>query len=141
MPKINQNILVVDDEPKITEAISSFLESKGFHIYAAENGTQALDIFERVNLALIVLDLMMPDISGEDVCRIIRKKSRIPIIMLTAKVEENDILSGLSLGADDYMIKPFRLKELHARIEAVLRRTSHELIPLTMKNAWNEGDL
>lgn len=141
MAKNNKNILVVDDEPKILEAISSFLKSKDFEVYTAENGYQALEIFDRINVALIVLDLMMPGLSGEEVCLAIRKKSRVPIVMLTAKVNENDQLAGLGLGADDYITKPFSLKVLQARIETVLRRAASDLIPLTVKNSWNDGDL
>lgn len=137
----NKNILVVDDEPKIVEVISSFLTSRGYDVFTAENGKQALEIFDRENILLMVLDLMMPDISGEEVCRTVRKQSRVPIIMLTAKVGEDHLLQGLGLGADDYISKPFSLKELHARIEAVLRRTSNDLIPLVAKNSWKNGDL
>lgn len=141
MAEENRNILVVDDEPKIAEVVSSFLESRGYNVFTAENGNQALGIFERENIALIVLDLMMPDMSGEEVCKIIRKTSCIPIIMLTAKTGETNLIAGLSLGADDYIAKPFSLKELQARIEAVLRRVRGSLIPPAMKNAWNDGDL
>ncbi|WP_250228683.1 response regulator transcription factor [Anaeropeptidivorans aminofermentans] len=141
MLQINKNILVVDDEPKIAEAVSSFLESKGYSVFSAENGSQALDIFDKEKIAFVILDLMMPDISGEEVCRIIRKKSRVPIIMLTAKSDETNLLEGLGLGADDYMTKPFSLKELHARIEAILRRSKEDLTPLSLRNSWNDGDL
>jgi DNA-binding response OmpR family regulator len=137
----NKNILVVDDEPKIAEAVSSFLKSKGFEVFTAENGRQALEVFDRTNVALMILDLMMPDMSGEDVCRAIRKKSRVPIIMLTAKAGEGNLLSGLGLGADDYITKPFSLKELHARVEAVLRRAASDLTPLARISSWNDGDL
>ncbi len=101
MTKDSKNILVVDDEPKILEAVASFLKSKGFSVYTAQTGTQALELFDRMNVALVVLDLMMPDMTGEEVCRILRKKSRVPIVMLTAKAQENDQLEGLGLGADD----------------------------------------
>lgn len=141
MSKNVTNILVVDDEVKITEVIASFLESRGFTVFAVENGKDALEVFDRENISLIVLDLMLPDISGEDICKIIRKKSRVPIIMLTAKVEECDMIEGLRMGADDYITKPFSLKELQARVEAVLRRASNDLIPLFRKNSFNEGDL
>lgn len=141
MSKNVTNILVVDDEVKITEVIVSFLESRGFTVFAVENGKDALEVFDRENISLIVLDLMLPDISGEDICKIIRKKSRVPIIMLTAKVEECDMIEGLQIGADDYITKPFSLKELQARVEAVLRRASNDLIPLFRKNSFNEGDL
>lgn len=136
-----KKVLVVDDEPKIIEVVKSFLESKGFTVFAAENGKQALDIFERGNIALIVLDLMLPDMTGEEICMQIRKKSRVPIIMLTAKIEEVDMLRGLNIGADDYITKPFSLKALYARIEAVLRRSSDDLVPLYNKASFNGGDL
>lgn len=141
MKKENKNILIVDDEPKILEVVSSFLENRGYCTFTAENGCQALEVFGKENIALVVLDLMMPGISGEEVCMSIRKQSRVPIIMLTAKADENNLLQGLRLGADDYITKPFSLKELHARIETVLRRSSDDLIPLTVKNSWNNGDL
>jgi DNA-binding response OmpR family regulator len=137
----NKTILVVDDEQKICDVVSSFLISRGFQVFTAENGNLALQIFNQENISLMVLDLMMPGLSGEDVCRKIRQKSRIPIIMLTAKADENNLLEGLRLGADDYITKPFSLKELHARIEAVLRRTGSDLVPLAVKNSWNHGDL
>lgn len=137
----NKKILVVDDESKIREVITAFLENKGYIIYAAQNGRQALEIFEKQNVSLILLDLMLPDISGEEVCARIRKKSRIPIIMLTAKAEESNQLNGLDIGADDYITKPFNLKVLAARIETVLRRTTDDLVPLVVKNSWRNGDL
>ncbi len=141
MDKKRTNILAVDDEPKILEVLVSFMESKGFRVFSAENGRQALEVFDRENISLVILDLMLPDISGEEICRTIRKKSRVPIIMLTAKVEENDMLAGLEIGADDYMTKPFSLKLLHARVEAVLRRSADDLVPLVRKNSFRDGDL
>lgn len=137
----NKSILVVDDELKILDVITSFLSSKGFIVYAADNGQKALEIFKKNNISLLVLDLMLPDISGEEVCAQIRKTSRVPIIMLTAKTQENDLLNGLGLGADDYITKPFSLKVLYARIETVLRRTSGDLVPLVTKSIWRDGDL
>lgn len=136
-----KNILVVDDESKILDVITSFLSSKGYVVHAADNGQKALDIFSKNNISLLVLDLMLPDISGEDICMQIRKTSRVPIIMLTAKTQESELLNGLGIGADDYITKPFSLKELHARIEAVLRRSSHDLVPLFTKGIWRGGDL
>lgn len=141
MNKTLKNILVVDDEPMILEVVCSLLESKGYQVTFAESGKQALELFDKNNFSLVLLDLMLPDISGEEVCKTIRKKSRIPIIMLTAKVDEEDIVDGLFLGADDYITKPFGLKELSARIEAVLRRSEHDLIPLSARNSWGHGDL
>lgn len=133
--------MVVDDEPKILEVVCMLLESKGFLTFQAENGKKALEIFDSENISLVILDLMLPDVSGEEVCSAIRKKSRVPIIMLTARVEEEDVVGGLELGADDYMIKPFGLKELYARVEAVLRRTESDQVPLVKRNSWREGDL
>ncbi len=141
MPNVSKNILAVDDEPKILEVVSALLESKGFRVFTAESGQKALEIFRVENISLVILDLMLPDISGEEVCREIRKKSRVPILMLTAKSEENDLLYGLGIGADDYIIKPFSLKELYARIEAILRRTQNDLVPLNVRNSFGGGDL
>lgn len=138
---LTKNILVVDDEEMIRDAVSSYLEKKGFHVLTAESGTQALEIFEKQTISFIILDLMLPDLSGEEICTRIRKQSRVPMIMLTAKTMEDDMLNGLSLGADDYMTKPFSLKELYARIEVILRRTSEDLKPLASKFQWNDGDL
>jgi len=141
MAWVAKNILAVDDEPKILEVVASLLESKGYKVFTAENGRQALEVFEKNNISLVLLDLMLPDISGEEVCAAIRKKSRVPIIMLTAKSEEASHLNGLDIGADDYMTKPFSLKVLAAHVEAILRRTADDLVPLTVKNSWNNGDL
>ncbi len=137
----NKSILVVDDEPKILEVVAALLESKGFRVFLADNGQAALDLFSRQNITLVILDLMMPGLSGEEVCAQIRKKSRVPVIMLTAKAEEEDVVKGLGLGADDYITKPFGLQELYARVEAVLRRTGDDLVPLTVRNSWHNGDL
>lgn len=127
----NNTILVVDDEEKIVEVIKSYLESNNYDVIAAYNGLDAIRLFDKIKPSLVILDLMLPDITGEEVCNIIRKKNRTPIIMLTAKVSENDILNGLYMGADDYMLKPFSPKELMARVKAVLRRSENEIIPLS----------
>ena len=123
----DKKILIVDDEPKILEAAASFLRSRGICILTAQRGYDALEIFSKKEIDLIILDLMLPDISGEQICKIIRSKSQVPIIMLTAKSAENDLLNGLALGADDYIVKPFSLRELFARIQAVLRRSSENI--------------
>jgi|GEM_PF-9161 len=136
-----QKILVVDDEAKIVEVVKSYLENRGYAVYEAYSGREALEKFGRLNPSLIVLDLMLPDISGEEVCRTLRKKSRVPIIMLTAKVEEEDILQGLNIGADDYVTKPFSPRQLVARVEAVLRRACDALIPLSSVLSFNDGEL
>lgn len=136
-----RNILVVDDERMIREAVSSYLEKQGYCVFAAETGQEALQVFAKQPISFVVLDLMLPDLSGEEICAMIRKQSRVPIIMLTAKTMERDMLNGLDLGADDYITKPFSLKNLYARIQAVLRRASDDLKPLAKKFSWNNGDL
>ncbi|HYF84211.1 MAG TPA: response regulator transcription factor [Clostridia bacterium] len=141
MNENNIKVLVVDDEEKITEVVKSYLEKSGFKVYCAYNGNEALELFERVNPKLIVLDLMLPDMSGEDICRSIRKKSRVPIIMLTAKVEEESILNGLGIGADDYVTKPFSPRQLVARVIALLRRSEDETMPLSNSLSFNDGEL
>ena len=134
-------ILIVDDEVKITEVIKSYLENSGYLTACAYDGKNAMSLFEKLSPALIILDLMLPDMSGEDICREIRKKSRVPIIMLTAKIEDADIIGGLGIGADDYLTKPFSPKQLVARVVAVLRRVSSEAIPLTNEFSFHDGDL
>lgn len=136
-----QNVLVVDDEQMIREAISSFLEKQGYRVFVAETGQEAMQFFEKQMISFVILDLMLPDLSGEEICTLIRKKSRVPIIMLTAKTMEEDMLNGLDLGADDYITKPFSLKNLYARMQAILRRSSKDLKPLVAKFSWNNGDL
>ncbi|MBH1940150.1 response regulator transcription factor [Mobilitalea sibirica] len=117
-----KKILVIEDEEKIVSVLKSFLESKGFFVICANNGKQALDLFNSERISLVLLDLMIPELSGEEVCKTLRQKSKVPIIMLTAKSKEEDMLNGLGIGADDYITKPFSLKALYARIEAVMRR-------------------
>lgn len=136
-----KKILVVDDEVKILEVVKAFLESKGYIVFTAEHAKQAFEILNNESVALILLDLMLPEIPGEEICKTIRKKSRVPIIMLTAKAEEADMPEGLGIGADDYITKPFSLRTLVARMEAVLRRSSNDLSPLFNKCSFNNGDL
>ncbi|MFO7295427.1 MAG: response regulator transcription factor [Clostridia bacterium] len=136
-----KKILVVDDEVKIVEVVKSYLENRGYSVDVAYSGKDALDKFEKVNPCLIILDLMLPDIPGEEICQMIRRRSRVPIIMLTAKVDEEDILRGLNIGADDYVTKPFSLRQLVARVEAVLRRVSDDPVPLSSIISFNNGDL
>ena len=118
-------ILVVDDESRMRKLVKDFLSKKNFEVLEAENGEQAVDIFfEEKDIALILLDVMMPKMDGWQVCREIRQYSKVPIIMLTAKAEENDELLGFKLGVDEYISKPFSPKILVARVEAILRRTT-----------------
>jgi len=116
-------VLVVDDERKIRELVGSYLEREGYVVTLAATGRAGLDVAVREHPDLIVLDLRLPDIAGEDVARSIREVSPVPIIMLTAKSAEDDRVTGLRIGADDYLVKPFSVRELGARVEAVLRRT------------------
>lgn len=118
----NNKILIVDDDANITELIRLYLTKEGFLTICAANGNDAIKKFQSENPALIILDIMMPEKDGWQVCREIRKTSNVPIIMLTAKGETFDKVLGLELGADDYMVKPFDTKELVARVKAVLRR-------------------
>lgn len=117
-------ILIVDDEPKILEIVEAYLVASQYEVIQATTGIEALDLAKTTAPDLIVLDLMLPDLNGLEVCRRLRQESAIPIIMLTAKSAEDDILTGLTSGADDYLVKPFSPKELVARIATVLRRTS-----------------
>ncbi len=119
-----QTVLVVDDEAHIVETLRLYLERDGFRVVAAYDGRAALELAERENPDLVILDLMLPELSGLDVCRTIRSRSQVPIIMLTARSEEVDKLVGLELGADDYVTKPFSPREVAARVRAVLRRAA-----------------
>ena len=121
-----KKILIVDDEHKMVEVLRAYLINAGYEPYGAYTGMEALKIVQDITFDLVILDLMLPDISGERICQIIRKESNVPIIMLTAKVEENDMVKGLAMGADDYIMKPFSPRNVVARIEAVLRRSTNQ---------------
>ena len=116
-------VLVIEDEESFIEALAVGLKREGFLVTVARDGMEGLDMFDRVRPDLILLDLWLPKKSGIDVCRELRTRSRVPIIMVTAKSSEIDTVVGLEVGADDYVTKPFRLRELVARMRAVLRRT------------------
>jgi Response regulators consisting of a CheY-like receiver domain and a winged-helix DNA-binding domain len=119
-------ILIADDDPVVHESLSLYLESESYEHKSAYDGKQALEMIETYHPDLVVLDLMMPNVTGTDVCRTVRQTSSLPIIMLTAKGEEIDRILGLELGADDYIVKPFSPREVLARIKAVLRRFSEK---------------
>ncbi|MCQ2437007.1 MAG: response regulator transcription factor [Clostridia bacterium] len=119
-------ILIADDDPVVHESLGLYLENEGFEHASAYDGQQALEMIESMHPDMMVLDLMMPRMSGTDVCRTVRTTSKLPIIMLTAKGEEIDRILGLELGADDYIVKPFSPREVIARIKAVLRRFSEK---------------
>ena len=128
-------VLIVEDEESFSEALSFMLRREGYEVDVAADGNVAVDLFERRGADLILLDLMLPGLPGTEVCRIIRAKSQVPIIMLTAKDGEIDKVVGLELGADDYITKPFSSRELLARVRAVLRRygESDDLLPMTIE--------
>ena len=138
--KENKTILLVDDEIKVTEVLQAYLENEGYAVLVANDGKTALDYISKSGLSLIVLDLMLPDIMGEDICKYIRKKSRIPIIMLTAKASEQSLIQGLGMGADDYIIKPFSPRTVLAKIDAVLRRTQSDKLT-SMPFIYDNGNL
>ena len=121
-----ETILVVDDEPKIIKTVQAYLENAGFRVVTAEDGQMALTVFRHEKPALVILDLGLPGLDGLDVARTLHRDTNVPLIMLTARVDEADRLIGLELGADDYVTKPFSPRELVARVRAVLRRTGAE---------------
>jgi two-component system response regulator RegX3 len=121
-------VLVVEDEQSLREPLVYLLNKEGFTTVEAEDGSQAVSLFEQGNIDLVLLDLMLPGISGNEVCRIIRQTSQVPIIMLTAKDSEIDKVVGLEIGADDYVTKPYSTRELLARMKAVLRRNTESVI-------------
>jgi two-component system response regulator RegX3 len=116
------HILIVEDEESLSEPLAFILEREGYRVTVAEDGPSALAAFDKTGADLVLLDLMLPGIPGTEVCRVLRSKSQVPIVMLTAKDSEVDIVVGLELGADDYVTKPYSTRELLARIRAVLRR-------------------
>lgn len=122
MPE-STTVLVVEDEDSFIDALTVGLAREGFRVQVARDGAQALDLFDAVRPDIVLLDVMLPKVSGIDVCRAIRAKSKVPIIMVTAKASEIDTVVGLEVGADDYVSKPYRLRELVARMRAVLRRS------------------
>jgi len=148
---MTQKILVVDDEPEIVKLVRAYLEHAGFAVVIANEGNQALAVFRRERPNLVILDLNLPGLDGLDVCRALRRDTDIPIIMLTARLEETDRLIGLELGADDYVVKPFSPREIVARVRAVLRRaegtpvrpevisTAGVTLDLTQRIATNNG--
>ncbi len=128
-----QTVFVVEDEESFVDALTVGLKREGFRVEVARDGAEALDRFDEVRPDIVLLDVMLPKVSGIDVCREIRKRSQVPIIMVTAKSAEIDTVVGLEVGADDYITKPYRMRELVARMRAVLRRTPgdrREEVPL-----------
>ena len=134
-------VLLVEDEESFVEALQIGLKREGFRVEVARDGEEAIELFERVQPDLILLDLMLPKLSGVDVCRRIRSVSNVPIIMVTAKSAEIDTVVGLEIGADDYVSKPYRMRELVARMRAVLRRASGETGEIDIPETVRVGDV
>ncbi len=133
-------ILFIDDEVKLLEVVKDYLTSEGYDVYLSKTGQDGLNLFSEVHPDFVILDLMLPDFSGEEICNQIRLVSDVPILMLTAKSSEDAKINGLALGADDYLTKPFSIRELVMRVKAILRRTKG-----VMKHSdvltYNDGDL
>ena len=134
-------VLVVEDEESFIEALVVGLQLEGFRVHVARDGVEALELFDRVEPDLVLLDVMLPRLSGIDVCRQLRTRSQVPIIMVTAKSSEIDTVVGLELGADDYVSKPYRLRELVARMRAALRRAPREGEQLDDVEVLEVGDV
>ncbi len=137
----NKTIVVIDDEPSVRDVVKAYLEKDGYRVVVAESGAHGLMLAERNRPAMIILDLMLPDIPGETICREIRGRSDVPILMLTAKASEDERVTGLASGADDYLVKPFSPRELVARVRAVLRRTRAVETPLVDTLSFDAGRL
>ena len=137
----NKRVVVVDDEPSVQDVVRAYLEKDGYHVFVAGTGSEGLALAERIKPGLIVLDLMLPDITGEEIAREVRSRSDVPILMLTAKASEDERVQGLALGADDYLVKPFSPRELVARVRAILRRTQGAETPLVQTLSFDGGAL
>ncbi len=138
---MNKTVVVIDDEPSVQEVTRAYLEKDGYSVFVAGNGSDGVALAERLKPGLIVLDLMLPDVAGEEICREIRQRSDVPILMLTAKASEDERVGGLALGADDYLTKPFSPRELVARVRAILRRTHATETPLVEVLSLDGGAL
>jgi DNA-binding response OmpR family regulator len=115
-------ILIIEDEEKVSEVLKAYLEKEGYQVYCTTHGEKGIEMFKTIDFKLIILDLMLPDISGEEICKIIRETSDVHIFMLTAKGTLNEKIEGLNIGADDYLVKPFSPRELTARVNVLFRR-------------------
>ncbi|MBC8591314.1 response regulator transcription factor [Wansuia hejianensis] len=135
----NNLILIVEDEKNISDVIKAYLEKENYTVITAFDGQEAIDKFKSNNISLIILDLMIPKIPGEEVCSIVRNISDVPIIMLTAKSDEDDKIQGLTIGADDYIVKPFSPRELVTRVKVLMRRSYRDTGPLAEKLMFNDG--
>lgn len=134
-------VLIVEDDRKIARVVRVYLENEGFRVITAEKGKDALSLALKESLSLVILDLMLPDMSGEEVCQELREIGDFPIVMLTAKSSEEERVAGFALGADDYIVKPFSPRELVARVKAVLKRAQRKDMYATEPMSFNDGSL
>ncbi|MGH4052301.1 MAG: response regulator transcription factor [Clostridium sp.] len=132
------NILIIEDEEKVSEILKAYLEKEGYSVYCTTKGLDGIKLFDKNNFSLVILDLMLPDISGEEVCTVLRNISEVHIFMLTAKSTLEDRIEGLNLGADEYLVKPFSPRELTARVNALFRRIN---INKFESKVYSNGDL
>lgn len=136
-----QKILVIDDEDEIRELLRDYIENRGYEVFEAGDGKNAKEILKNQKIHLVILDLMLPDIKGEDLCKEIRKVYNVPVIMVTGKTDESSMVYGLSIGADDYIGKPFSLRNVMARIEAVIRRCYVDSSAMPLEDDYLSYDL
>jgi two-component system OmpR family response regulator len=136
-----KTILIVEDDRKIAKVVKVYLEGEGFRVFTAEKGKEALDIALKEPLSLVILDLMLPDMSGEEICQELKEIGDFPVIMLTAKSSEEERVAGFALGADDYVVKPFSPRELMARVRAVMKRSQKQDISDKGPISFNKGKL
>jgi DNA-binding response OmpR family regulator len=139
MQRVSRTVLVVDDEAKLRQLVRDYLERDGFTVLEADGGQRALALATSAHPDLIILDLGLPDLPGEEVARLLRKTSDVPLVMLTARAGESDRVMGLRLGADDYVVKPFSPRELVARVEAILRRSRGGTVGAEELASYGEG--
>jgi len=133
------SILIIEDDERVSDVIKAYLEREGYIVYLADNGIAGIEAARKNNVKLIILDLMLPDISGEEVCKIIREESEVHIFMLTAKGSLTDKIDGLNIGADEYLVKPFSPRELTARVNSLFRRLDKDSIPSEV--VYDDGNL
>ena len=131
------NILIIEDEEKVSEILKAYLEKEGYNVYCATKGLDGIKLSEKIKFSLVILDLMLPDISGEEVCSVLRKTSEVHIFMLTAKSTLEDRIEGLNIGADEYLVKPFSPRELTARVNALFRRININEFEIKVYNNGN----
>ncbi|MBD7911946.1 response regulator transcription factor [Clostridium cibarium] len=133
------SILIIEDEEKVLEVLKAYLQREGYNVYSTTRGLEGIELFKRNNIKLIILDLMLPDISGEDVCKTIRQNSDVYIFMITAKGELTEKIEGLNIGADEYLVKPLSPRELTARVNALFRRIGSDEDDVSY--CYNDGNL